>query len=132
MQRNEDLETLLPKIRSFFLRASMAFGGGQNSAISFKVPRQDFVLPSRNWGLISGLAQRMALIYCGMDINFTAKSIPAEEMSRGVQGRPMATDEQRGGTDGGLAQKDGVVSFEKVKKQHFTGKTVPRTRVSVV
>lgn len=26
---------------------------------------------------------------------------------------------------------DGVVSFSKVKKSHFTGKTVPRTQVSV-
>lgn len=26
---------------------------------------------------------------------------------------------------------DGVVSFAKVKKGHFTGKTVPRTQVSV-
>lgn len=29
------------------------------------------------------------------------------------------------------AAKDGVVSFDKVKKGHFTGKTVNRTRVSV-
>lgn len=29
------------------------------------------------------------------------------------------------------AAVDGVVSFDKVKKGHFTGKTVPRTRVSV-
>jgi large subunit ribosomal protein L27 len=29
------------------------------------------------------------------------------------------------------AAKDGVVSFAKVKKRHFTGKTVPRTQVSV-
>lgn len=29
------------------------------------------------------------------------------------------------------AAKDGVVSFSKVKKSHFTGKTVPRTQVSV-
>ena len=29
------------------------------------------------------------------------------------------------------AEKDGVVSFEKVRKTHFSGKTVPRTRVSV-
>ena len=30
------------------------------------------------------------------------------------------------------AAKDGIVSFAKVKKSHFTGKTVPRTQVSVV
>lgn len=29
------------------------------------------------------------------------------------------------------AAKDGVVTFSKVKKSHFTGKTVPRTQVSV-
>lgn len=29
------------------------------------------------------------------------------------------------------AAKDGIVSFNKVKKTHFTGKTVPRTQVSV-
>jgi large subunit ribosomal protein L27 len=29
------------------------------------------------------------------------------------------------------AAVDGVVSFTKVKKTHFTGKTVPRTQVSV-
>ncbi|HSW77877.1 MAG TPA: 50S ribosomal protein L27 [Candidatus Chromulinivoraceae bacterium] len=29
------------------------------------------------------------------------------------------------------AAVDGVVTFDKVKKGHFTGKTVPRTRVSV-
>jgi large subunit ribosomal protein L27 len=29
------------------------------------------------------------------------------------------------------AATDGVVSFTKVKKGHFTGKTVPRTQVSV-
>ena len=29
------------------------------------------------------------------------------------------------------AAKDGVVSFDKVKKGHFTGRTVNRTRVSV-
>ncbi len=29
------------------------------------------------------------------------------------------------------AAKDGVVSFQKVKKGRFTGKTVPRTQVSV-
>ena len=29
------------------------------------------------------------------------------------------------------AAVDGVVSFSKVKKGHFTGKTVPRTQVSV-
>lgn len=29
------------------------------------------------------------------------------------------------------AAKDGVVSFNKVKKGHFTGKTVPRTQVVV-
>jgi len=27
---------------------------------------------------------------------------------------------------------DGVVTFKKVRKSHFTGKTVPRTEVSVV
>ena len=26
---------------------------------------------------------------------------------------------------------DGVVSFDKIKKGHFTGKTVPRTQISV-
>jgi len=30
------------------------------------------------------------------------------------------------------AAVDGVVAFDKVKKGHFTGKTVPRTQVSVV
>jgi large subunit ribosomal protein L27 len=30
------------------------------------------------------------------------------------------------------AAVDGVVSFTKVRKGHFTGKTVPRTQVSVV
>ena len=30
------------------------------------------------------------------------------------------------------AAKDGVVTFQKVRKGHFTGKTVPRTQVSVV
>lgn len=30
------------------------------------------------------------------------------------------------------AAQDGVVSFHKVRKGHFTGKTVPRTQVSVV
>jgi len=30
------------------------------------------------------------------------------------------------------AAKDGVVSFTKVRKSHFTGKTVPRTQVSVL
>ncbi len=30
------------------------------------------------------------------------------------------------------AAKDGVVSFAKVKKTRFTGKTAPRTQVSVV
>jgi Ribosomal protein L27 len=29
------------------------------------------------------------------------------------------------------AEIDGVVAFEKVRKTHFSGKTVPRTRVSV-
>ena len=29
------------------------------------------------------------------------------------------------------AAVDGVVSFTKIKKGHFTGKTVPRTQVSV-
>ena len=29
------------------------------------------------------------------------------------------------------ASQDGVVAFQKVKKGHFTGKTVPRTRVIV-
>lgn len=29
------------------------------------------------------------------------------------------------------AAVDGVVSFSKVKKGHFTGKTVPRTQISV-
>lgn len=29
------------------------------------------------------------------------------------------------------AEKAGVVSFVKVKKSHFTGRTVPRTQVSV-
>lgn len=29
------------------------------------------------------------------------------------------------------AANDGVVAFRKVKKQHFTGKTVPRTQVVV-
>lgn len=29
------------------------------------------------------------------------------------------------------AAKDGVVTFSKVRKPHFTGKTVPRTQVSV-
>lgn len=29
------------------------------------------------------------------------------------------------------AAKDGVVSFKKVKKSHFSGKTVPRVRVEV-
>jgi large subunit ribosomal protein L27 len=29
------------------------------------------------------------------------------------------------------AAVDGVVSFDKIKKGHFTGKTVPRTQVSV-
>lgn len=29
------------------------------------------------------------------------------------------------------AAKDGVVAFQKVKKSHFTGKTVPRTQVVV-
>lgn len=30
------------------------------------------------------------------------------------------------------AAKDGVVTFQKVRKTHFTGKTVPRTQVSVI
>lgn len=30
------------------------------------------------------------------------------------------------------AAVDGVVSFTKIKKGHFTGKTVPRTQVSVI
>jgi len=30
------------------------------------------------------------------------------------------------------AATDGVVSFKKVKKTHFTGKSVPRTQVSVI
>lgn len=30
------------------------------------------------------------------------------------------------------AAKDGVVQFRKVKKQRFTGKTIPRTEVMVV
>lgn len=30
------------------------------------------------------------------------------------------------------AAKDGVVSFNKVKKGHFTGRSVDRTRVSVI
>ena len=30
------------------------------------------------------------------------------------------------------AAQDGVVNFQKVKKSHFTGKTVHRTQVSVV
>jgi large subunit ribosomal protein L27 len=29
------------------------------------------------------------------------------------------------------AAADGIVSFKKVRKGHFTGKTVPRTQVSV-
>ncbi|HEU5121737.1 MAG TPA: 50S ribosomal protein L27 [Candidatus Saccharimonadales bacterium] len=29
------------------------------------------------------------------------------------------------------AAKDGIVAFKKVKKGHFTGKTVPRTQVTV-
>jgi len=29
------------------------------------------------------------------------------------------------------AAKDGIVSFKKIKKTHFTGKTVPRTQVVV-
>ncbi len=29
------------------------------------------------------------------------------------------------------AEKDGVVKFEKIRKIHFSGRTVPRTRVSV-
>lgn len=29
------------------------------------------------------------------------------------------------------AKKDGVVGFKKVKKSHFTGRTVPRTQVVV-
>ena len=30
------------------------------------------------------------------------------------------------------AAVDGVVTFNKIKKGHFTGKTVPRTQVSVI
>lgn len=30
------------------------------------------------------------------------------------------------------AAKDGIVTFQKVRKTHFTGKTVPRTQVSVI
>jgi large subunit ribosomal protein L27 len=30
------------------------------------------------------------------------------------------------------AAQDGVVSFSKIKKGHFTGKSVPRTQVSVI
>ncbi len=30
------------------------------------------------------------------------------------------------------AAKDGVVTFQKVRKTHFTGKSVPRTQVSVI
>jgi large subunit ribosomal protein L27 len=30
------------------------------------------------------------------------------------------------------AAKNGVVEFSKIKKSHFTGKTVPRTQVRVV
>lgn len=30
------------------------------------------------------------------------------------------------------AAQDGVVTFGKIRKSHFTGKTVPRTQVSVV
>jgi large subunit ribosomal protein L27 len=29
------------------------------------------------------------------------------------------------------AEKDGIVSFKKIRKTHFTGKTVPRTQVVV-
>lgn len=29
------------------------------------------------------------------------------------------------------AKKDGIVAFKKIKKTHFTGKTVPRTQVVV-
>ncbi len=29
------------------------------------------------------------------------------------------------------AAKDGIVKFKKVKKKHFSGKTVPRTEVTV-
>jgi len=29
------------------------------------------------------------------------------------------------------AAKDGIVSFSKVRKGHFTGKTVPRTQIAV-
>lgn len=29
------------------------------------------------------------------------------------------------------AKQDGVVSFKKVRKTHFTGRTVPRTQVAV-
>lgn len=30
------------------------------------------------------------------------------------------------------AAKDGVVTFQKVRKTHFTGKSVPRTQISVI
>ncbi len=30
------------------------------------------------------------------------------------------------------AEKNGIVAFNKIKKSHFTGKTVPRTVVSVI
>jgi len=29
------------------------------------------------------------------------------------------------------AKKDGVVSFKKIRKTHFTGRTVPRTQITV-
>jgi len=29
------------------------------------------------------------------------------------------------------AKKDGVVSFKKIRKTHFTGRTVPRTQIAV-
>ncbi len=29
------------------------------------------------------------------------------------------------------AAKDGVVKFQKIKKKHFSGKTMPRTKVTV-
>lgn len=29
------------------------------------------------------------------------------------------------------AAKDGIVSFKKIRKTHFTGKTVPRTQIAV-
>jgi large subunit ribosomal protein L27 len=29
------------------------------------------------------------------------------------------------------AKKDGIVSFKKIRKTHFTGRTVPRTQIAV-